>query len=381
MSQVDRRPDLFRKLEPGNFMDRLRDLERLVRRLEAVSGQAIDGVSGHSHSVGDLDLTDDSACPQAVDLSAATGSDSFLARRDHEHSLDVTVSPCWSGSHRFLVSPSMAGFSACGQRGQDIAWPTATSDAANKSYADTRLASRAVSGSAPTGSDVLAWDSSLSEWSPQAASRIAYPPAWLPEPNRPPTASNALDDEFDDGSLDGKWSTASSGSGVASPLEADDMLTISMPASNLDWALYQAAPTGSFIVTTRLAADRLHGDAQSAGLAVWSGSVGSSLFYRVALTARSGSGIELDVQQWSDWQWNADYYTSVHQMPQSLYARVRFDATASLLYLGWSGDGEGWREYRLSAIGSLANLGYFITSDGSPLYDWSAKTYWLRVES
>lgn len=399
-----RLPDLYRIVEPGNIINRLRDLERSVRRLEVRQSAGLD-VPEHTHDASDLTLVDDSSCPAQVTLDQDPGTSSYLARRDHAHQLDTSISPSWSGSHVFTSAPSMAGLAASGHEVVDVGWPSSASAAVNKSYADSRLGGRPLSPSAPGSDQILIWNESASEWQPgdqatfldlsdSPSSYSGYSGAltvvakdesalifadYYPFPDAPPSASHSMDDEFDDGSLDAKWTSASNGTGTASPVEAGGLLTVSMPTSDLDWALTQPAPAGSFSACARLASDRVHSNYQSVGLAVWTGSVGSSEFYRLALTAKSSSGMEMSVQRWNGWTWAADYYTNGYHWPQSLYARFRFDPSASHLYMGWSGDGVSWLEYRVSGIGSLDHVGLFITCDGTPSWIWQAKVFYFRV--
>lgn len=156
------RPDLLRLMEPGNFIDRLNRLERLVRQVEARAGVFLRGVPPHTHPADQMEVFDDSASPADVEQANATGTAVFAARRDHAHQVDYTLAPSWTGQHTFSVSPSVMGLSASGERIQDVADPQASTDAVTRGWVSGSYGRRwtepfAMGGSVAASGDYLGW--------------------------------------------------------------------------------------------------------------------------------------------------------------------------------------------------------------------------------
>jgi hypothetical protein len=167
-------------------------------------------------------------------------------------------------------------------------------------------------------------------------------------PDLPPFSSSALDDSFDDSSLDGKWTEYDPGS-VLTVTEAACGLQMDYAAgSGYKLAgIYQSCPSGDWMVACRVA---ILGEAASyfaAGLMLGQDLVASPSTSDIVDSGlwRGGANTYAPiVDTWSDYQTVATQHVAVAAdlLTTALYLRIRRSGTT--LSFDVSADGLGWTQ-------------------------------------
>lgn len=202
-------------------------------------------------------------------------------------------------------------------------------------------------GTTAVTNEVSIIDARLFQGMPGSGSGAVEPPgagAW--NVDLAPATPHADDDEFDDASLDGDWTEVDADS-VLTVTEADDVLTFenSGPADALT-GVWRVVPTGSVPdgdfqvitkVSTRIApTGSLAGDWVRAGLALTFPTVTgfAYVYLQHSSTGWSFRG-GLDTSEITTSQGTG----SASAAPDALYLRLRYDASAEMMYFERSTDG------------------------------------------
>lgn len=171
----------------------------------------------------------------------------------------------------------------------------------------------------------------------------------------PPGSPHSMDDEFNAGSLDGKWSpiTSNSGNEITTSL-ANSYLFLEPAASGSAstarrvFGIRQPAPAGSFTIAAKLTHDFISDDSR-VGLFVAVGGAkahtyGSNLLAGVGrLAAAMGITTYSESADWSDWDSTAiETAAGVSSPGGFLWYRIRWDAAATTLFFDYSIDGVFW---------------------------------------
>lgn len=189
-------------------------------------------------------------------------------------------------------------------------------------------------------------------------------------PNLPPFSASALDDEFDDAALDGKWTEYDPGS-VLTVTEAAHGLQLEYAAgSGYKLAgLYQSCPSGDWMVACRVA---LLGEAANylaAGLMLGqdlAASPTTSDIVDVGIWRGSGNTYGPIVDTWSDYQTVATQHIAIASdlARTSLYLRIRRSGTT--LSFDASDDGLGWTQrHSMTQPFTPAHVGVYIVANNS----------------
>ena len=251
-----------------------------------------------------------------------------------------------------------------------------TADAASTNGVKWAAGAEAANGIPPGGTagQILAKvdaDDYDTEW-------IAAPSGGGNPADTPPASPNAKDDEFDDTSLDGKWSWVNQG--TATWTEADGYGVMTMP-SNSDNVrlLVQTVPAGDFVVTAKLRNAAIPANYTTIGLCVYNSANG----YRILLGHKTvTSNYRNQVVRWKgDTTYDSDKYNLGTIGDCARYYRIRLVTTT--LYFEVSTDGQVWTPLYSETIATFLNaithigLGSHRANTDGVVY--SGRCDWFRV--
>jgi hypothetical protein len=172
-------------------------------------------------------------------------------------------------------------------------------------------------------------------------------------PDQTPAQAEDENDEFDDGSLAGKWTEFDSGS-IQTPTESGGALALAQTsqATATLTGVYQTLPAGDFTIAVKLAldADTPSGDGQAwqAGIALWENAASdTAAAFLVGPAVEQVAGSARRAIGWSTWAGHDDltlpYWDSqgfAWEAGTALYLRLR--RTGTEYHLDWGPDGETW---------------------------------------
>ena len=170
----------------------------------------------------------------------------------------------------------------------------------------------------------------------------------------PPTSPTTQDDEFDDASLDGKWTE----------FDPNNILTISESAAykgvlfsqvtrsgdNLV-GLYQTIPSGNFTIWTRISTLALQKNFNLFGLALWENPADVSKSLLTNNLTVNATNTLWEICKWTDHNTFATpaYLSAAINYQTHIYLRVRRNGTN--YYHGYSTDGISWMDFDGAANG------------------------------
>lgn len=166
------------------------------------------------------------------------------------------------------------------------------------------------------------------------------------DPDASPASASALDDEFDNGSLDVKW-TELDFSGVLTVNESavyNHLILTSNPSSGNNVAgLSQTLPAGNFTITTKVSLRGQSASSFEGGLALWQNQISSGDIKTLGARVGASRVIAAFGSGYADYQnsnigesFSSDVIAGRHGM----YLRIRRNGTT--YYYDWSLDGLGW---------------------------------------
>lgn len=119
-------------------------------------------------------------------------------------------------------------------------------------------------------------------------------PSWSINPDKPPTSANAMDDEFNDASIDGKWTSYTDAGGNASYTELNNLLTLqyTSSASNTSRLIskLQTVPGGNWKFRTKMYIEGVSATYIGGGLVVRNTSNNKTLMVNFMKHASYGDG-------------------------------------------------------------------------------------------
>jgi hypothetical protein len=192
----------------------------------------------------------------------------------------------------------------------------------------------------------------------------------------PPTSPTSQDDEFNDGSLNGKWSEYDPGSKLtvteSSTYKHLQLLSASGGGAWTVAGIYQAIPAGDFTITVRIAPLAPGANYYMTGLALWEDATNSAAKIQDYVMSIRGGGLNL----------SSHYYTAYNNLsttPVDLtinynwssfyYMRIRRNSTN--YYWDWSNDGLSWNTY---GTPSAVNPSFTPTHFGISVMNYSTNT-------
>lgn len=170
-------------------------------------------------------------------------------------------------------------------------------------------------------------------------------PRW--DPDALPDTPSAQDDQFDDESLDVKWTEWDLGAAQLTLAEADTfaILTHTNEAAERFRGIYQTLPAGDFTIATKASLiSNVTADASvSICLFEDATNINADILVNKLLFRTAGNDWRrLLVQRWLDYQThNADYAGGVLFPNTTCYLRIRRNGTN--LYYEYGSDGVGWQ--------------------------------------
>lgn len=205
-------------------------------------------------------------------------------------------------------------------------------------------------------------------------------------PDAPPASANAMDDEFNAGSLDAKWSWRNQGSSAVAFDKSCAIMTVPDPGSGDYWALLeQTLPVGNWDFACRCwpAGDAmLTAAAAKVGLALVDSSSGKLMTVHME---RGGTNYLGRVQRHTNvttfsatvgTQFDSDDSPMFH----GCYYRVRFDGTNLRFYFG--GNGVAWTQLHAETPASFLTtpdrVAIAVASNGTHTQDMQGVFDWFR---
>ena len=193
--------------------------------------------------------------------------------------------------------------------------------------------------------------------------------------DEPPASPSAWDDEFDDASLNVKWTRLKSSFGTIT--EQGNRLIISGTGASGDngTGILQAIPSGDFSLTASLKSILSYGGSSSAsgtGLILAADTSDATSFIR--FTVNIEGSMVLSAQRWTNLtSWGADLYKTTLHYDRRAYLRIRRVSTTYYFDVSFTGD--SWLTvYSPSSIvitpAYIGLLGTTKVSNFSSVFDW-----------
>ncbi|MBI4209009.1 MAG: hypothetical protein HY538_04805 [Deltaproteobacteria bacterium] len=304
--------------------------------------------------------------PQATDVSAATAEGQISWDTDDDRLYIGTGSAVGSIVHTPFPAAIQTGLS--GTDGQLKIYSeqgatdyTITINPHATMTADTTYTLPANDGTAgdflqSDGSGALSWIGSQS-----GNQGAAY------NPNNPPSTANALDDEFNDSSLNAKWTEWNLGSASYTITEANHLLKVNVPTNNPyeTAGIYQALPDGfgDFTLVTKVSITGSQTNYLNMGLMTMQGTTNNSDIAALAFSYRNTNGPIMI------WAGNlTDYLAGAGTTYPKLYNPVYFTS----VYLRMRRTGTTLiREYSLDGIGF-----FLLDSSAEPFTPVNVGLFW-----
>ncbi len=211
-----------------------------------------------------------------------------------------------------------------------------------------------VSATTPTTNQVLKYDSSY--WVPSAAGGgggTALKRIWSPD--MPPASPTTQNDEFNDGSLDVKWSEFDPNS-VLTVSESSTYNLVSLTqatraGSNIT-GIYQTIPAGDFTIWARVSMLVQRRNYFLTGLALWENPADTSKSITTIGLTSNASATLFEIIHWTNHNtFNSAVLTINIDLQTHAYLRVRRASTS--YFAAYSTDGISWWEFG-GDIGPLA---------------------------
>jgi len=162
------------------------------------------------------------------------------------------------------------------------------------------------------------------------------------DPDAPPLTPSAYDDEFNDSSISGNWSTSVSSNSAISEADSDFVINRIVGGSDSVDGIYKNLPVGNFTITTKISVLTTRANYTLGGLQLLeNGGSNSTRINSIHLWVSGGSlGVEVD-----NWTNKTTYSGTVFQNSLNIgnptvYLRIR--RNASTYYYDYSYDGKGW---------------------------------------
>jgi hypothetical protein len=169
------------------------------------------------------------------------------------------------------------------------------------------------------------------------------------DPDAPPASASALDDEFDDGTLDAKWTELDFGSVLAvneSGTYNHLILTSSPGAGNKAAGLAQTLPAGDFTIVAKVGLRAISANAFEAGIALWQNLTSGSDIKTLSAQMESDGFVDVRSVEYSDYLNPVGIEDWSHEAvvgPHAVYLRLR--RNGSNYYQDWSLDGLHWNTH------------------------------------
>lgn len=161
----------------------------------------------------------------------------------------------------------------------------------------------------------------------------------------PPASATSQDDEFDNGSLDGKWTEFDPNNVLTvtenSTTKGIDLLATTHSAFQLT-GIYQTLPAGDFTIWTRVSAMGQNVNYLLTGLALWEDPSDTSKDLQVASISPRNAGITVSVLDYNDYQNIGPTRWEAALSPNNSMAFLRIRRNSTNYYWEISSDGVGW---------------------------------------
>lgn len=202
------------------------------------------------------------------------------------------------------------------------------------------------------------------------------------DPDKPPGAPSALNDEFDGPSLDAKWTQVYWSSLTSADVNTTKAgaLHVRVPSSNGDrWrSIMQALPAGDFTIQTRLTLGGL-GNYVYGGLLLADGvTAGAGTQRMVGMIVENNGGSAVDFTG-SGYAWAGNGATRIAIGGLGAFVRVR--RASGTYYSAWSRDGETWAETSITLAFTPTHVGLMASSSLRPSDDNLAFDYFRYAAS
>jgi len=229
---------------------------------------------------------------------------------------------------------------------------------------------------APTNGAALVYDTVSGKWIDGTA--VATGGDWV---DIPPESPSAYDDEFDDGSLDAKWTWYNQSylDTWDEDTTKEDCLYLQHPGwDSTRWAiLYQACTEGSFDLRTKVSWGGWRGNYTRIGLFIGEATPGEFTTILIGYDEYP----RIRVQHFSDPNTWAEHLADIEFNGNKMYLRIGYDGSTFRFY--YSDDGRAWTElYHTSSLGfTMGSIGIGIDKIFYPVgYDDSVAVFdWFRV--
>jgi hypothetical protein len=168
-------------------------------------------------------------------------------------------------------------------------------------------------------------------------------------PDAPPASPSALDDEFDDGSLDVKWTELDFGSKLTVTESSiyNHLILSSLPSSGYSIAgLSQALPAGDFTVAMKLDLRGISASSMECGIALWENQLSSSDIFTLSARRENTRVVALYAYHFTNYLTDvigSGYNIAAIAAEQAVYLRLR--RNGSNYYQDWSLNGLSWDTY------------------------------------
>lgn len=194
----------------------------------------------------------------------------------------------------------------------------------------------------------------------------------------PPLSANSMDDEFDDGTLDAKWTWLNQGTLTAT--EQSNVLTITNPGSVADArGLYQSVPSSPWCFRTKFyAPSGPIGTNTMSGLFVGEATPGN--IRTVGQFESEMRGISYVTPSTAAAAWGLNFGTEAeHRGAAVFYAQMAFDGTYLTAWLSSSNDGQFLYVNEEAVSFTPGIVGLLIASDGTTemqtSFDWFRRIF------
>lgn len=198
--------------------------------------------------------------------------------------------------------------------------------------------------------------------------------------DRPPLAPSTYDDEFEDASIDSKWSWLNQGTATISEALGYSVLTAPGTSGDQVRGRIQAAPSTStaFTMSAKMRTAALNQNFVNSGIIVYNSGNGRL----ISCSIDQGGGWR--VSRWnSASSFSADIIganTGVSQIPE--YFRIVFDGSTTFSFY-FSRDGQSWIKHATTEtlaafISSFTSIGFYCDMNNTS-YTAIADISWFRV--